>query len=56
MSNIDFSVKASSYPVNRGVLGKARRTLRQQFQMAANMALVAAAFLFVAAAVVGIFP
>lgn len=56
MSNIDFSVKISSYPVPRSGLGKARRTIRQQLQMAGNVALVAAAFVFVAAAVVGIFP
>lgn len=47
MSNIDFSDKHVYAPV---------RTGRQKIQFALNVALIAAAFLFVAAAVAGIFP
>lgn len=47
MSNIDFSDKRGYVPV---------RTGRQKLQFALNVALIAAAFLFVAAAVAGIFP
>lgn len=47
MSNIDFSEKHVYAPA---------RTARQKIQFALNVALIAAAFLFVAAAVVGIFP
>lgn len=47
MSNIDFSDKHVYAPA---------RTTRQKIQFALNVALIAAAFLFVAAAVAGIFP
>ncbi len=47
MSNIDFSDKHGYAPA---------RTGRQKLQFALNVALIAAAFLFVAAAVAGIFP
>lgn len=47
MSNIDFSDKR---------IYATARTGRQKLQFALNVALIAAAFLFVAAAVAGIFP
>ncbi len=47
MSNIDFSEKHAYVPV---------RTGKQKLQFALNIALIAAAFLFVAAAVAGVFP
>ncbi|MBB4065353.1 hypothetical protein [Gellertiella hungarica] len=47
MSNIDYSAKNLYAPVRSG---------KQKLQLAVNVALITAAFVFVAAAVLGIFP
>ncbi len=56
MSNIDFSVKSPAFTSGRTHAGSGARTARQKVQMVLNTALIAAAFLFVTAAVLGIFP
>lgn len=56
MSNIDLSVKSMPYAPSRRKSGAGGRTGKQKFQVAVNVVLVAAAFLFVTAAVLGIFP
>ena len=48
MSNIDYSAKHIPFASNRST--------RQKLQLALNVAVISAAFLFVAAAVLGIFP
>lgn len=54
MSNIDFSAKHTSYGF--GKTGAGERSAKQKVQMILNVALISAAFLFVAAAVIGVFP
>ena len=54
MSNIDFSAKHVSFGTDKAV--SAPRSTRQKIQMTLNVALISAAFLFVGAAVLGIFP
>lgn len=57
MSNFDLSVKSMpSYTPSRRNFGAGGRTGKQRLQVAVNVALIAAAFLFVTAAVLGIFP
>lgn len=54
MSNIDFSVK--TMPLGGVRIARVRRSKKHQLQLAVNVALIAAAFLFVTAAVLGLFP
>lgn len=54
MSNIDFSTRHGSFGPDH--TGSAPRTSRQKIQGIVNVALIAAAFLFVGAAVIGLFP
>lgn len=48
MSNIDYSAKHVPFASSR--------TAKQKIQLVLNVAVISAAFLFVAAAVLGIFP
>lgn len=54
MSNIDFSVKHASFGSETAAHGT--RSTKQKIQMIVNVALISAAFLFVGAAVIGVFP
>lgn len=58
MSNIDYSAKHVSYPNARLSNRKsaAGNSGKKKLQLALNMAVIAAAFLFVTAAVLGVFP
>nr|WP_316650789.1 hypothetical protein [uncultured Gellertiella sp.] len=57
MSNIDYSEKHLSYAPLRSPTGERNgRAAKKKIQLVVNVTLIAAAFLFVGAAVLGIFP